>query len=341
MLIMDRPFEAEKLFNAVLAQDPKNAHAMDGLRRVKLAKRTMWTFLVHGYGNQYDTQLATWGGGPTFYTKLGQIVFWVGDGFFRSDGYSLQKITLNGTWEPYYKNFDGYFYVNRTFYTQAPDRTLYTLKGTWNWRGGREYFSVFGGQHDSYLQSDLAQYFAEESYLQVEKKILNRNIGATAQIPVGRFDIIPTFSEFGYTKGIGDFTDGNSRRIAQGKVMYRVLPHGEKQMPIFRVGAAYLNDSCHYATLLYNCPVQFQSVSITSDWIFVNGKYSYGIFGAVPVTHASGVGLGRFNPPQTIYAYLNYKLTESQELWIKFTGVHSANYSPNLFDIVVGMNVRF
>jgi hypothetical protein len=75
--------------------------------------------------------------------------------------------------------------------------------------------------------------------------------------------------------------------------------------------------------------------------VFVTGKYRYGVFAGVPVTGASGTGGGRFNPPQTIYAFLNYKLSESQELWVKFTGVHSANFSPTLFDIVVGANVRF
>src|ERR1039458_9094573 len=80
MLIMDRPFAAEKLFNAVLALDPKNAHALDGLRRVKLAKRTSWTFLGHAFGNHYDTQLVTSCGALSFYTSLGKITFWVGDG---------------------------------------------------------------------------------------------------------------------------------------------------------------------------------------------------------------------------------------------------------------------
>src|SRR5215217_7014950 len=39
MLILDRPFEAEKLFGAVLSMDPNNAYAKQGLERVKLAKR--------------------------------------------------------------------------------------------------------------------------------------------------------------------------------------------------------------------------------------------------------------------------------------------------------------
>src|ERR1039457_3578736 len=205
MLILDRPFAAEKLFNAVLSMDPKNAHALDGLRRVKLAKRVSWTFLGHGDSNNFSTQMETYGGGPSFYTSLGKVTFWVGDGFFRSGvpGLkvpSLQKITLNGIWEPYYKNFDGYAYINRTFYPQAPDRTLFNFKGTWNRKPGREYYSVFGGQHDSYLQTDLAQFFAPESYPQVEQKILNRDIGAAAQIALGKYiDSMPSFAEFYYT----------------------------------------------------------------------------------------------------------------------------------------------
>jgi hypothetical protein len=362
MLILDRPFAAEKLFNAVLAQDPKNAHALDGLRRVKLAKRTSWTFLIHGYANHYDTQLATWGGGPSFYSPLGKVTFWVGDGFFRSGVPGihvpfLQKITVNGFWESYYKNFDGYAYINRTFYPNAPDRTLYNFKGTWNRRPGREYYSVFGGQHDSYLQTDLAQFFAEESYVQVKEKILNRSVGAAAQIPIGKYiDFMPSFAQFYYTAcqencaALGN-TPSNARRIAQGKVMYRVLPRGEAQMPIFRIGAAYLADSCDLATILYNCPVNFYSVSITADYVFVTGKYRYGVFASVPVTGPTGtshvipgfggIEAGRFNAPETLYSFVNYKVTESNELWVKFTGVHSANVSPKLWDIVVGTTVRF
>ena len=165
-----------------------------------------WTFLGHAFGNHYDTQLVTYGGGPSFYTEYGKITFWVGDGFFSaafpSNGRwtSLQKITLNGFWDTYYKKFDFYAYINRTFYPEAPDRTLYDFKGTWNRRPGREYYSVFGGAHDSFLQSDLVQFFAPESITEVKEKILIHNIGAEAQIPFGKhIDFTPYFSQFYYT----------------------------------------------------------------------------------------------------------------------------------------------
>jgi hypothetical protein len=357
MLILDRPFAAEKLFNAVLALDPKNEHALDGLRRVKLAKRTSWTFLGHAFGNGYKTQLVTWGGGPSFYTSLGKVTFWVGDGFFGAPApssgtwTSLQKITLNGFWEPYYKNFDGYAYINRTLYPQAPDRTLYDFKGTWNRHPGREYYAVFGGQHDSFLQDDTAQFFAPESITEVKEKILIRNIGATAQIPLGKYiDFIPTFSQFYYTgcqencAALGN-TPSNSRQIAQGKLMYRVLPRGGAQMPIFRIGAEYLWDKCDFGSGIYNCPVNFHSVSVTADFIFVTGKYRYGVFAYYPITGTSGEGqfpnMGRFDPTEALYSFLNYKVTESQELWVKFLGAHSAGFSPKAFDVVVGTTLRF
>jgi len=361
MLIMDRPFAAEKLFNAVLALDPKNAHALDGLRRVKLAKRTNWTFLGHAFGNHYDTQLVTYGGGPSFYTSLGKITFWVGDGFFSaaapSNGAwtSLQKITLNGFWDTYYKNLDFYAYINRTFYPEAPDRTLYDFKGTWNRHRGREYYSVFGGAHDSFLQSDLVQFFAPESISEVKEKILIRNIGGEAQIPFGKhIDFTPYFSEFYYTacqedcaifeKFVGP-TPSNARRIAQAKLMYRVLPLANHQMPILRIGAAYLNDNCNFGSGIYNCPSNFHSVSVTADYVFVSGKYRYGVFASYPITGKSGDGVypntGRFDPTETLFSFVNYKVTESQEVWAKFIGAHSAGFSPRCFDIVVGTNVRF
>ena len=366
MLILDRPFAAEKLFNAVLALDPKNAHALDGLRRVKLAKRTNWTFLGHAFGNHYDTQLITFGGGPSFYTEYGKITFWVGDGFFSAafpaNGRwtSLQKITLNGFWDTYYKNLDFYAYINRTFYPEAPDRTLYDFKGTWNRRRGREYYSVFGGAHDSFLQSDLVQFFAPESITEVKEKILIHNIGGEAQVPFGKhIDFNPYFSEFYYTacqedcwffpKFLGpqekSTTSSNARRIAQAKLMYRVLPLGNHQMPILRVGAAYLNDNCNFGSGIYNCPSNFRSVSVTADYVFVSGKYRYGVFASYPITGKSGDGVfpntGRFDPTETLFSFVNYKVTESKEIWAKFIGAHSGGFSPRCFDVVVGTNVRF
>jgi len=361
MLILDRPFAAEKLFNAVLALDPKNAHALDGLRRVKLAKRVNWTFLGHAFGNHYDTQLITFGGGPSFYTEYGKITFWVGDGFFSaafpSNGKwtSLQKVTLNGFWDTYYKNFDFYAYINRTFYPEAPDRTLYDFKGTWNRHRGREYYSLFGGAHDSFLQSDLTQFFAPESISEVKEKILIHNIGGEAQVPFGKhIDFNSYFSEFYYTacqedcaffqKFVGP-QPSNARRIAQAKLMYRVLPHGNHQMPILRVGVAYLNDNCDFGSGIYNCPSNFRSVSLTADYVFVTGKYRYGVFATYPLTGTSGDGVypntGRFDPTESLYSFFNYKVTESKELWVKFLGAHSGGYSPRCFDVVVGTNVRF
>ena len=77
MLISERPYDAEKLFKAVLAQDSTNAHAQDGLRRVALGKRPMWTVLGHGYNNNLDASLVTYGGGPAFFTPHGKATFWV------------------------------------------------------------------------------------------------------------------------------------------------------------------------------------------------------------------------------------------------------------------------
>jgi hypothetical protein len=339
MLILDRPFAAEKLFNGVLAMDPKNAHARDGLRRAKLAKRTSWIFLAHTFGNHYGTELEAYGGGPSIYTPQGKFTFWVGDGFFRSGGATLRKVTLNWFWDTYYKNFDGYAYINRTFYPDAPDRTLYDFKGTWNRRPGREYYSVFGGQHDSFLQNDVTQFFAPESLGMVVQKILIHNIGAEAQIPLGKpIDFIPYYSEYYYT-------DNNQRHIAQGKLMYRVLPRGEAKMPIFRIGAMYLSDSCKFGSGIYNCPVNFHSVSVNSDFVIVTGKYRFGVFAQYPITGTSGDGQfpfnGRFDPAETLYSFVNYKVRESQEVWLKFLGAHSAGFSPSAFDVVVGTTVRF
>ena len=65
MLILDKPFEAEKLFGAILSMDPNNAYARQGLERVKVAKRPNWTFLVHPFTfPKLDQAMFTYGGGP-------------------------------------------------------------------------------------------------------------------------------------------------------------------------------------------------------------------------------------------------------------------------------------
>jgi len=355
MLISERPYDAEKLFKAVLAQDSTNAHAKDGLRRVALGKRPMWTVLGHGYNNNLDASLVTYGGGPAFFTPHGKATFWVGDGFFKnningdnpknplsflasrlgtSDDAALRKLTVNATFEPNYKQFDGYIYLNRTFYPEAPDRTLWNLKGTWQRQRGREYYSVFAGQHDSYLQTDLVQYFAPDSYTAVKNKVLTREVGAGGQIPFGRFDFIPSYSYF-------DYTDGNSRRVGRAQLMYRALPKGGSQMPILRLGATYVSDSGDKPSLQYYLPIGFKSVSISGDYVMVTGKYRYGVFGSWPLTGDSGEQFGRYYPSRTLFSFVNYNVTPSHEFWVKFIGVHSGGLSPKLSDVVVGMNMRF
>ena len=147
------------------------------------------------------------------------------------------------------------------------------------------------------------QFFAPESIREIKEKVLIRNMGAKAQIPFGKpVDFTPYYSHFWYTacqedcafsenlKSVGP-THSNPRQIAQAKLMYRILPHGKAQMPIFRVGAAYMNDGCDLGSGIYNCPVNFRSISVAADYIFVTGKYRYGVFASYPITRISGDGV--------------------------------------------------
>ena len=86
MLILDKPFEAEKLFGAILSMDPNNAYATQGLERVKVAKRPNWTFLMHPFTfPKLDQSMFTYGGGPSFYSKNLKSTFWIGDGWYKND----------------------------------------------------------------------------------------------------------------------------------------------------------------------------------------------------------------------------------------------------------------
>ena len=117
-------------------------------------------------------------------------------------------------------------------------------------------------------------------------------------------------------------------------------------MPIFRVGASYLSDSCDHAggtatALYYFCPVNFHAVSVNADYVFVTGKYRYGVLGRYPVTGRTGTDRRAIRSGSNAFLIRQLQGHGIQELWLKFTGVHSSNYSPRLWDIVVGTNVRF
>jgi hypothetical protein len=73
-------------------------------------------------------------------------------------------------------------------------------------------------------------------------------------------------------------------------------------------------------------------------YVFVSGKYRYGVFASYPVTGAGGTGpggpkmpTGRYDPSRTLFSFVNYKLSRFVELRLKFTGVHSPNYSARLY----------
>ncbi len=355
MLILDKPFEAEKLFNAVLQMDPGNAYAQQALERVRLAKRPNWTFLIHPFKFNLDMWLLTYGGGPSFYTKNLKATFWVGDGFYKNNidpnntenplgflGYqigtaddkALRKQTYNATFEPYYKQLDGYFYLNRTVYQEAPDRTLWTAQVTWNRQPGRESYTVFGGQHDSYFQGQLSQYFAPESWSAVQMKILSREIGASATIPIGNLDIAPSVQRITYT-------DDNARRLVRVQVMYRLLPSTGQQMPVFRVGIHYTYDDTDRPSLFYYAPLKYHQYAFAADYTFISGKTRYGVYGFIPFTGVSGDPPVLIRPPFTAFAFINRMISPTTEVWFKFAGLYTTHHGPRFGDYVFGINTRF
>jgi hypothetical protein len=356
MLILDKPFEAEKLFGAVLQMDPNNAYAKQGLERVKLAKRPNWTILYHNFRFNLDMSLNTYGGGPSFYSKNLKSTFWIGDGWYKNninpdnpqnplaflghqlgtaDDKALRKQTYNVTLEPYYKQFDGYFYVNRTVYQEAPDRTLWTAQGTWTRQPGRESYALFAGQHDSYFQGQLAQYFAPESWSAVQVKLLSREVGFNVNYPIGKYiDINPTFQRISYT-------DDNTRRFFRAAAMYRLLPGEGKQMPIFRVGFHFVRDDADHASLLYYAPPIYHQYSIAADYTFISGNTRYGVYGYYPVNKINGEAPILVEPPKTLFAFINHKISARQEFWFKFAGLHTKHDGPRFGDYVFGMNYRF
>jgi hypothetical protein len=368
MLILDKPYEAEALFGAILQMDPNNAYAKQGLERVQFAKRPNWTFLIHPFKFTIDQEMITYGGGPSFYRKNLKSTFWIGDGFFKNDikasnpfvgalepflgtadDEALRKQTYNAILEPYYKQFDGYVFLNRTVYQKAPNRTLYFLKGTWNRQPGRESYSAFGGVHDSYYQNELSQFFAPESWTAVQQLLVSHEIGVSATYPLGRFiDLSGGFSYFNYNDegslenptGNGK---GNTRRLARYGAMYRVMPSAGKQMPILRFGVTGLYDDGDYLSFKYFIPLSYKYVAISGDYTYISGKTKFGFYGNWPINKKSGEGFGGqpFNTQRTMYTFLNRKVSPSNELWLKLAVMYTRDAGPRFGDLVVGFNTRF
>src|SRR6185369_8540080 len=85
MLILDHPYEAEKLYKLILMFDPNNPAAKAGMLAVQEAKRPTWQTLGHYYTDTHDVRLYTYGAGPTFRMRHGNLTITSGTGHYRNN----------------------------------------------------------------------------------------------------------------------------------------------------------------------------------------------------------------------------------------------------------------
>jgi hypothetical protein len=349
MLTIDRPYEAEKIYKAILSFVPNNPAAQQGLRDVAFAKRPTFQFLGHYYEDTHDVELSTYGGGPTFRTRFGRITFTTGTGHYRNhndptnkqnplsltptipsaaDNVTLQKSTYNLILEPYYKNYEGYFFVSNTTYDKAPDRILYDVHLSYV-PDPRERYTITHGRHDSYYQNQAQQFFAPENYFMLVRKILYDDTSINLQHPLtNKIDFNFSYRNFKYT-------DGNYRNNFRTLIMYRLKGTQRHPLPIFRVGVDTILDNSKFFTLDYSSSFNFNAYSLAADYVWLSRTTKYGFFASTPV------GKDHFNPPQAFVGFYNHNITKDYEIFAQVVGFKAPGVSLNFGDYVIGVNRRF
>ncbi len=337
MIALGRPYDSAKLYRTVLKQDPDNAEAQAGLRRALGAERPEVTVLFHNYQNDLGphSHLVTYGIGPTFHTPSGDISLSVGDGDYRQAGMHLRRSDLSLTADPRFKNGDFYLYMGGIkHYGEAPDEFLYDARLSYLPQPSRERFTLISEREESSVDSSSFQYWAPDSIFSIKEGLILQETGFEIEHGIGdRIDVLPSYSYYAYS-------DGNGRNVANLQLLYRILPSPKQAMPLFRVGLQYQYDGTNHAAKTYFAPVNYQSLSLAANYTQLTRRLSYGIVGSLPVTGESGSLGGRYGPAKRLYTFANYHVTDSAELWLKFTDTSAPHGSPSITDFIFGVSQR-
>ena len=326
------------------------AAVQKGMKDVEYAKKPTVTLLGHQYHDDRNVQLYAYGGGPTFRSKYGKATLTAGTGHYRNnndpnnpnnplalspdipsaeDNDTLKKNTMNLLLEPYYKKWEGNFFLSNVTYDAAPDRFLYDFKVSYVPNPARERYYISTGRHDSYFQNVNNQFYAPETYFQLKKKILYDDFSLGFEHPVGKkFD-----SSFAY-RGF-EYSDGNHRSNYRATFMYRIKPTKGQQMPVWRVGTDFIWDDSKFFTLDYTASENFNAYSIATDYLWISRKLKYGVYASYPVYEQN------FNAPYGVFGFASYQLSKSTELYAKFARLSGVGNSLTFNDSVIGFNYRF
>lgn len=353
LIAVDRPFDAEDIYNGILAHDAQNAGALEGLKRAKLYQHPTLTLLTHSYGDSHNVQLNAAGGGPTFRTRYGNITFTAGTGHYRNnndpnndknplgpiasflDDDRLRKDTYNLLLEPHYKKYEGSFFVSRVQFDRAPDRTLYDFRLSYLPQPSREKYTLSVARRDSILQSAQALFLPPETFYTVTSGLTLNEYAGAVEYPVSpHIDASANYLHY-------DYSDGNNRNTFKAALYYRLKPTAPQQMPVFRLGLGYLYDDTRDFNPLYYSPQSIQSLSLLSDYVMIKRGFKFGVFGGVPVLKDKGTGFAQHDPALTLFGFANKEISNHVELYTKLGFIRSPGYDLSFNDVVLGANVRF
>ena len=370
LITIDRPFEAEKIYNNILKMTPDpdgpageqmpsamkeqitqaRAGATAGLKEVKFYKRPTYTALAHYYSDDRDVDLYAYGAGPTFRTPYGRITITAGTGHYRNNN------NPNNTNNPQS--------ISPDIPTAADNDTL--KKNTLNlllepyykkWEGSVFLSNVtYDAAPDRFLYDFKISYVPDparkrfyastgrhDSYFQ--------NVNNQFYAPESYFQLVKKTlyddysvgAEYPLAKKIDTtfsyryfkYSDGNRRANYRTQFLYRILPKKGRQMPIWRAGFDFIFDDSKFFTLDYTASNNFNAYSLATDYLWITRKVKYGVYASYAFSAQN------FKAPNGVFGFASYQVSRNAELYFKAAQLSGRGNSLTFGDYVVGVNTRF
>ena len=370
LITLDRPFDAEKIYNNILKMTPDpdgpagaqmppamkeqitqaRTAATAGLKEAKFYERPTYTVLGHGYSDDRDVNLYAYGAGPTFRTPYGRITITAGTGHYSNNN------NPNNTNNPQSKSPD--------IPTAADNDTL--KKNTLNlllepyykkWEGSVFLSNVtYDAAPDRFLYDFKISYVPDparkrfyastgrhDSYFQ--------NVNNQFYAPESYFQLVKKTLYDDYSVGaeypLGKkfdttfsyryfkYSDGNRRANYRTQLLYRILPKKGRQMPIWRAGFDFIFDDSKFFTLDYTASNNFNAYSLATDYLWITRKVKYGVYASYAFSAQN------FKAPNGVFGFASYQVSRNAELYAKVAQLSGRGNSLTFGDYVVGINTRF
>jgi len=312
-------FGARDNYDQVLQTQPNNASARRGRRVV--VKNTSPRLTLGGsyYNDTNGVTLRSLNYGGFLPTRAGTIGVLAERGRFEQNGSERDRNALSLILSRAFGPVQARLALTRLKYGGAPSRTLYDLLLN-NVRGPRQRY-----------------------YLNFAKRDIFESDAAVAQ------GITAAFVRAGFTQPLGDkfdfefqatryrYSDRNNRTSIQPSIYYRFRPTN----PSLRIGLGYFYDNTAERRdnpFIYYTPQGFNATSILADYVVDQGDTRYGIFGAYPLTGATGNN-GTNRPAKTLFGFVNHDLSDALELFAEGGIVRTPDFRSN--QINGGVNFRF